>query len=328
MTENIPSSSRQIAIDNAKLVCLYLIMFCHIPPTEGFFHSWSYSFHVPVFFLIAGAFFSNKSSYKDFIIKNVKALLIPYLVYNTALIIISSLISIPYGLNPEKTILQPLIGMLTGLAIPGGPSWFLLALFFDRIIFKLLLDSNWTRRIIICIILILIYLTHRHITSNPLVIFSALLGMPFMIVGYAIKDLIRKVTTIPVKVKLLAITLGIVCVPLSYINGTADMFKGLYGENIFLFIINGILGSLMIICMCSFYEYTNKTFRIIIQGSLFFICCHMMIMEYVMLTYRRLTGNIDMALSVLDKIIVTVPTLIIIIFGTILLKKYCPAIIK
>ena len=73
-------------LDTAKFIGLVLVCFCHIPMPEGNFHAWVYSFHMPLFFIISGIFFSpDKFSVR----KSASQLLAPFILFSIIACVIS-----------------------------------------------------------------------------------------------------------------------------------------------------------------------------------------------------------------------------------------------
>lgn len=52
---------RLVFIDNAKGIGIILMILGHIPNMPEFFHSWIYSFHMPLFFLYQDIYLMKKS---------------------------------------------------------------------------------------------------------------------------------------------------------------------------------------------------------------------------------------------------------------------------
>lgn len=81
------------------------------------------SAHMPLFFLISGYCFSYKEKYKDFILKKVKRLIIPYICFNLLDMVpralLSSLVNRPRGIGES----------VIDVFLYGGEYWFLYALF-------------------------------------------------------------------------------------------------------------------------------------------------------------------------------------------------------
>lgn len=336
------SNSRQInkrsyIIDNAKLLCLFMILYCHIPPANGLFHSFAYAFHVPIFFFVAGVFFKNKSI-KDVALNSAKSLLVPYFVFNLLVIICRcGIIFIGhYEFSAEKHIGLPLLGTILGssaidapYSLPAGPSWFLMALFISRIFFAIMLRSSKILVAIEIILLAGIYFFLRYYLGWGIFsIDGAILGLIFLSVGYYAGKYVKRTIYLDYRYRLGIIFLCcLLLIPLVYINGVANMFDGKYGNYFILFMFGAFMGSIMVLCICSFIDYSNKITRLFIDGSTFFICLHMMIMEYVMLIYRRLT-MLSSELLIVDKLIISIVVVMVCAAVIMLMKKYSPRLLK
>lgn len=145
---------RDKLIDIAKGIGILLVVFAHI--YEGFATEIIYLFHMPLFFYLSGATFSfSKSKFNgNFVIKRIKALLVPYVIF--------SLISFIYWWRFEshfRPILDSSIfpGKLGELSIPlqqfinifvsisegkafiyNSPLWFLTCLFTSIICYSII----------------------------------------------------------------------------------------------------------------------------------------------------------------------------------------------
>ena len=124
-------------IDAAKGFGIFLIVLGHVTryePLVGFL----YSFHVPVFFIVSGAFFKSVP-FADFVRKKLRTLVIPYFVF--------AALSTLYWLIIERRFRDGSVSPLSVVAnvffMSGGPDvyaqnaalWFLPALFVAEILF-------------------------------------------------------------------------------------------------------------------------------------------------------------------------------------------------
>lgn len=114
-----------------------------------------FTFHVPIFFLISGYFISQKTCFKDYVIKRVKGLIIPYLF--TSLLLVVDIIPVDIikrGINniPNdmgRVFIQALYGSGTKVnkTIMGiqqiGAIWFLLAFFWALLFVKIFIDKKY-----------------------------------------------------------------------------------------------------------------------------------------------------------------------------------------
>ena len=139
---------RDEAIDILKGIGIILVLVAH--SLGGFVAQFSYSFHMPLFFIVAGLFIAEYKNTEELsyakwwlgrIKKDFKRLLIPAFLTITLILLLSCLyyviddtclkdpVTIVWKDNPEK--------LLGNLIIPGN-MWFLFALFFSKQFFYLL----------------------------------------------------------------------------------------------------------------------------------------------------------------------------------------------
>lgn len=113
-----------------------------------------YSFHVPFFFLLSGYFYSQRGTWKEFILTKAKQLLIPYAI-GVAGIMIATSICFPLlgyslldlALRLKYILKAGILGAGTLHMVPFeihqiGALWFLLALFFGNIILRFALQTK------------------------------------------------------------------------------------------------------------------------------------------------------------------------------------------
>lgn len=123
-------------IDNLKAIGIFTVILGHIASPFGTF---IYSWHMPLFFIIAGFFIKFELSIKEFIIKDFKRLMIPYFLF--ALIGLGIEISKRIALHRESLdytheiqavfIWMDMSSLINTYAFV---LWFLPTLFFARII--------------------------------------------------------------------------------------------------------------------------------------------------------------------------------------------------
>ena len=68
---------RDYSIDIARGIACLLVVVGHVPTTPSLLHTWIYSFHMPLFFIISGIVLNTNDSVKEFIKKRCKTLLVP-----------------------------------------------------------------------------------------------------------------------------------------------------------------------------------------------------------------------------------------------------------
>ena len=128
-----------------KGIALILMMYDHLVRTQDGVHQFIYSFHMPLFFILAGIFAKNISaiqSFKEYTRKNAKRLLLPYVVTFLMLCAwggIQAIAKQDVGFF-MKQFFSMITATIDGYESPwgliyAGPLWFLIALFWVRELF-------------------------------------------------------------------------------------------------------------------------------------------------------------------------------------------------
>lgn len=133
--------TREPVFDVMKGIGIILMLVGHIPPGEKAY-SIIYSFYMPLFFLVAGAFAKVGSDSKGAIVKDLKRLVLPVLVTSAFIIALSPLYYYIDG-NFNNVVAQVLsllwlgdaVGTKWGL-VTIDSMWFLMALFWARCLFR------------------------------------------------------------------------------------------------------------------------------------------------------------------------------------------------
>lgn len=152
-TQTERSRNRNPVYDIMKGIGIILMLIGHIPPGQRLFH-FIYSFHMPLFFIVAGFFASTTKLSWSVIKKYASRLLLPFLVTMLAIIILSPMRYLFDG-NFNFAIAQVLSLFWAGDALPtrfGKLSleavWFLVALFWAKCFFQSLgyfVNKSFTR---------------------------------------------------------------------------------------------------------------------------------------------------------------------------------------
>ena len=113
-------------IDWSKSIAIFLVIWGHVP-MQSETHTIIYSFHMPLFFLISGYLYNPKGTIKEELYKDLKTLLLPYLIYQFIFYpywFVRELIVPHQVINIHNSIIQPLIQSLSSDPI-NGPTWFI-----------------------------------------------------------------------------------------------------------------------------------------------------------------------------------------------------------
>ena len=163
---------RDVSIDIAKAIAIILMVVGHC---DALIPSWLFigifSFHIPLFFFFSGYFFSSKRTCWEECKHSAKTLLVPYLLTGVVVIVLQWLLY-----SPDAAIhsLQGLFMASGGrrdmpsiFPYHAGPIWFLFALFWTRVLFRIIYQ----------------------VISNYCIIASVIIGVAFMAFGKAVINL-------------------------------------------------------------------------------------------------------------------------------------------
>ena len=121
----VKNKERTPLYDVAKGICIISVVLGHL----GIATRFVYFYHLPIFFFISGLFLNaEKHSFKDFLLKKIKSLYVPY-------VIISLLFAIIFDFQNMKNIKYVLrIFLFDGKAPFTGTFWFISCLFINSTI--------------------------------------------------------------------------------------------------------------------------------------------------------------------------------------------------
>ncbi len=304
-------------LDVAKFIGLVLVLFCHIPYPEGNFHIWVYSFHMPLFFFISGVFFSPE---KFTVVKSVVKLLVPFVLFN----LIACLISFLIGSIFSGSFKLPMLhwnAMLHG-GYPIGSSWFLLSLCIIRVFIGLLL--KWSNNFVLIglslLVMALFLLTQDDKTWSVLSIGPSVLGLPFYLTGFYMKDAVVDIRHFNKwYMSVAAVVLSI----LALYNGQVGIHATDYGRNILLFFVFGVVGTLAVISLSAWIHLPRRLVAVFMDGALFFICMHTLIFEYLILCWNKVSGDFS-GNTLTEKIVFTILTFAVSFPIIIFLLRHAP----
>lgn len=194
-------STRNPIYDVMKGIGIILVLIGHIPPGDGLFH-FIYSFHMPLFFIVAGFFASTAKMDFGVLRKYASRLLLPVLA-TMILVIILSPLHYYTDRSFNYSIAQVLSLLWAGDALPTrfgtlslDSMWFLVALFWAKCLFQglgYIVDNLSPRHqdevfIILCFVVSFgAVALHKIIPYTPWGILKGLSAIWFLAVGWFIK---------------------------------------------------------------------------------------------------------------------------------------------
>ena len=194
--DSVNARSRVEWVDIAKGIGIILVIIGHlsIPYTD----LWIYTFHMPLFFFLSGVVFSGiKYKFKAFLLKRIKALVIPYFALGFGIFLFFTFLYVYHnktGTVPPYFVIGALdtpVNMLVKFLVQKGywTVWFLACLFIAEILFYFVLKASKNRMAITVAISSvicvggLVYYRFGGVTL-PWNIDTALIAQFFMCMGY------------------------------------------------------------------------------------------------------------------------------------------------
>lgn len=131
------AKERSRSLDIAKGIGIILVVWAH---ASGPGSSWIYQFHMPLFFLISGYLFNSRNTVKEFVIRKVHSLYIPFVFWNLAIIFLRTIRNLIASAPTLSYTLKAAVKAVLLLDKDNqflGATWFLGALFFMSILYKI-----------------------------------------------------------------------------------------------------------------------------------------------------------------------------------------------
>lgn len=332
--QTLITNKRNNAIDIAKFICLFLMVYCHIFPCEGKFHECVYSFHMPFFFFVGGLFFNPKSfSLK----KGLRTLILPYLYFNLLIIVLNSCVGIVMHDFCISTIVGNIKGILGGtcrknaygIILPSGASWFLIAYFFTKLSMQYIFKKvNTINTILIVAVVSVVVLLRDRWSFCIWNLDSAVLGLCFFYFAYVFKNEVLCILNNNRYMWLLLLFFPFTCV--SWINGQVNIFECIWGTNFILFLLFGFVGIICVLLIGKLVDYSNimsaRFLKLNMNGSIFIICMNLWMIDYISLIYRRIF-HVETIFLWYEKLCITLLIFLLAMPCTKLMMRYQPSML-
>lgn len=175
-------------VDIVKGIGISLVVIAHTRFQGGFIGEWINTFHMPLFFIIAGFCFDELryANYKSYVMRKVQVLAFPY--FTLSLFVISMMCLFYLGDDPQFSTINLLKNMCSGGTI--GAFWFICVLFQVELFFALIVKLFSQKRdqllVLCCCFSISIGLQGKHL---PYFLDITFLSLPFYGLGYFVKRL-------------------------------------------------------------------------------------------------------------------------------------------
>ena len=286
MTETRVREKRLEWIDWMKALGIYLIVLGHFYSVG---EKSIYVFHVPLFFVISG--FLNKKEVDGQVFWK-------KLWYNLAVpMLLMAVINFAY-----HSILQ----FFNGSFSPADAYWFVrnvafgmvsgydtLWFVFTLMVLKIIFQYCFSRKLFysLSVVMMVLAYVYNHIDlsglpfflKEPNAVVDVCTAYPFFALGVLLRNYKEMINALNNKVMLIAaFVCGLLLVALccSY-NGYVGMFRCDYGENIFLFLVGGVAGTVMIWALSVLFGCAPKAIAIISRGTIIILGLHKILIDLV-----------------------------------------------
>lgn len=256
------------SLDIARGIACVLVVVGHISSAPSLIHTWIYSFHIPLFFIISGMILNTKVPFKDFLLKKIKGLLFPYFLLNILVWLMENGIKIVISLIgvtvfDKQEAINGLFGVVLGWRLTDYYYilWFVISLFWGLLFTYGILQIVHNNILIFLIGIVLILISQyvwKIVGGLPYSIDTLPISAGFVLIGNSGYEYIKRIVTRKITFKGIIILLinCIIAVIASQIWGDVDIYNCQIGQ-VFTFILTSILGSLAIVLISRGIEKNN-----------------------------------------------------------------------
>lgn len=266
----------------------------------------TYSFSVQLFFFISGFLFHKENDNRVFWEKNLRLLIIPYLIWGILRLI---------TYNIKECNFQILVHSFSGLILGCnnfwgargcGELWFIVTLLCLKV-FSQYVGVSYTRIGIITILSLLLALFYRLEIRSTVIefygigLFDSFVAYPYFSLGIIASKFKNKICVMAdfsgLHAKFVCFIVFIVFVTLVFIapiNGVVYMVYGQYGYNILLFVLFGIIGIIsvfLISLVMSKLIRLAKYAKIINVGSIMILGLHTLFVNKIKILLENFAGD-------------------------------------
>lgn len=268
--------------DYARVFAAFLVILghCTFSGQENYLRNCIYAFHMPFFIMVSGMLHKNLGFIP--LKKYVRTLVVPYLFANLLFLLIAPLFwkagvwetsndtSLSFTALYKNYAIQTATNFIKGTAMPNGPTWFILTLFWCKLLLDMINKNKWF------IIVFGIGFTFILFRSNTfLCIGKALMVFPFFFVGFHYKQQILKLSEIRLS-PLIGMLLFVASMALTWANGTVS-FNGIrfgaicFPVNVVVCYVNAFAASMGLLFICSIFR--ERKFVTTCANALISILC-------------------------------------------------------
>lgn len=269
---------RKIWIDWAKTLSIFAIVWGHCFP-EGLC-GFIYAFNVPVFFIISGYLCHREASFGKCFDKTLHNLIIPYFIL--AAIKVAGPVIKHIGDGEWIWSVVAVLGGFHSLNDAPGCSnlWFVYSLVIVKLLFQVSSGKRDIALAMACLAGAVVYNDILHLEWRWAVS-NCLLAYPFFIIGNSLrdKDILQRLVISARQYRYGAALAAALLIAVTYIvgtqNGQAKLYMGQYANNVGLFAIGALTGSMAVFVLSALLDGVRlKITRVISSGTIVILVFH------------------------------------------------------
>lgn len=321
---------RKIWIDWAKTLSIFAIVWGHCFP-EGLC-GFIYAFNVPVFFIISGYLCHREASFGKCFDKTLHNLIIPYFIL--AAIKVAGPVIKHIGDGEWIWSVAAVLGGFHSLNDAPGCSnlWFVYSLVIVKLLFQVSSGKRDIALAMACLAGAVVYNDILHLEWRWAVS-NCLLAYPFFIIGNSLrdKDILQRLVTSARQYRYGAALAAALLIAVTYIvgtqNGQAKLYMGQYANNVGLFAIGALTGSMAVFVLSALLDGVRlKITRVISSGTIVILVFHRELLHPLL----KEIGKTDTSSLLTVNILVFVSAVIVVMafYPIILLvKRFIPIVL-
>lgn len=314
---------RILWIDNMKMIGMFFIIAGHFFPNG---YEYIYVFNVPVFFVLSGYLCKSEADHCYFLKKIFFTLFCPMFILNILNFILIDIVSycngntdIFYFIRYFRLVGSSLIGAQSGIK----ELWYVYTLILLKIIDHYVSENIKVKGLIffVCIVwMILKPLGDKYENAME----NCFVAYPFFQIGVFLKKYWQQINDFNNKIWLLVV--GLLCTLIicycGYYNGYVQMYRCLYGNHIYLYLLGGMAGTVFIYALSKLFVFGGNTLSstCVAKGTI-------LILGFQMPIIHLLCDCIDYQGGVVEAFVLSLLILLMFIPLIKLLEIYFPIII-
>ena len=307
-------------LDASKGICMLLIMCAHIGVPIDIPRA--HAAQTTTFFMLSGFFFSTKVRFSDFLNKNFKSILLPFLIFYLFSYAVFYVCKFCVPSFSSMTTAKGILDCVTQKQYFNGPLWFLLSLFWIKLITYGIMKSS--KYEVVRFVLALIctgggYLLGYYNIMMPLAIDSALSSVLVFYVGFIINKyhVLDRYSKIECGIFSVIFYISCLNIPGSIVSST----NHITGSFIAVEYICLVLSIAVILFSKSLFSW-SKILSFIVRNTMWILCTHHLLYRPIKLGLSHFAIN-----SLFSSILTFIVTLALCCVTAPIVEKYFPVLI-